>query len=168
MMTGRWLRYKQRACIFTRARHNIVKPAKQDLTSCHPKTQHTRCMMCCTWPGVSTLATSSYEGVVGDNIGLAAVPVHLIEQLQGKAPLARLLTGAYQGAVSDDVALAAPRDHVLEDLQRCLHLPQKAPSACQLQLYMSLQQPAAHCDTVQGQPAQVALSHVCKHMKHLN
>ena len=69
-----------------------------------------------------TLTTSGNESIVGDHIGLAAISVHLIKQLQRQPPLTRLLAGTYQGAVSDDVAFTAPGHHVLKDLQRCLHL----------------------------------------------
>lgn len=72
-----------------------------------------------------TLATSSYEGIVGDNIWLYVVSVHLIEEVQGKLISARLLAGSNQAAVGDDIPFASPSHHVLENCHRLFNLYMK-------------------------------------------
>ncbi len=57
---------------------------------------------------IHTLCTSSYEGVVCHYIWLAALSVHLTEQVQSQFPPASLLTCADQTAVGYHIALTAP------------------------------------------------------------
>ena len=77
-----------------------------------------------------TLSTGCNEGVVSDNIGLAALSMHLTEEVQGQLPPPRLLTGADQAAVCDDVALTASPDlhHAAQPASgnrlQCQHHPQ--------------------------------------------
>lgn len=54
-----------------------------------------------------TLSTGSDEGVVGDHIGLAALPVHFTEQVQGQLPPPCLLTRTDQAAVGYHIPLTA-------------------------------------------------------------
>ena len=51
------------------------------------------------------MSTGSNERVVGDYVGLAALPVHLAEQVQGQFPAPCLLAGADQAAVGYHIAL---------------------------------------------------------------
>lgn len=74
-----------------------------------------------------TLAAGRDEGIECDDVGLAAVAVHLIEELKRQLPTAGLLTGADQGGVGDYIALTAALHHVLEDSQRLLYLPYTNP-----------------------------------------
>ncbi len=76
----------------------------------------------CLCRQLRTLAAGADEGVEGDDVGLAAVAVHLLQQLQGQLPAPGLLAGADEAAVGDHVALAAALHHVLEDPQRLLYL----------------------------------------------
>ena len=60
-----------------------------------------------------TLRTGRNQGVVGHNVWLAALAVHLVEQLQGKLPAASLLAGTDQAGVGYHVSLTSTRHHVL-------------------------------------------------------
>lgn len=60
------------------------------------------------------LCAGAQEGIVSDNIRLAALPVHFIQHLQGQLPAASLLACRNQGRICYHVALAAPRHHVLK------------------------------------------------------
>lgn len=73
-----------------------------------------------------TLAAGANEGVEGDDVGLAAVAVHLLQQLKRQLPAPSLLAGRDQAAVGDHVALATALHHVLEYPQRLLYLQECA------------------------------------------
>lgn len=66
--------------------------------------------------GSRTLAARGDERVVGDGVWRAAVPGHVLEQLQRRLPAARHLARADEAAVGYDAALEALPDHVLVHL----------------------------------------------------
>lgn len=60
-----------------------------------------------------TVGAGRDERIVGDHVGRASLPVHLLEHVQRQLPAACLLASRNQAAVGNDVPLAATRHHVL-------------------------------------------------------